>query len=113
MPKRAASTGDTSSGKTKSQLIREYLAENPGAGPTAVSEAISRTGIPVTAAFVSTVKSTDRTKSKKRRGGRPKGRAPSDTVSMDSLLKAKKLAEQMGGIEVAKAALDAYAKLVD
>jgi hypothetical protein len=96
-------------------LIRDYIAEHPDAGPTAVADAISLTGTSVTPAFVSTVKSTDKLKSKRRKGGgRRGGRAASgDSVSMDSLLKAKKLAEQMGGVEVAKAALDAYAKLVD
>ncbi len=101
------------SGVSKSQAIREYITANPDQGPKAVAEALNATGIDVTAAFVSTVKSTDKRKSGKRRG-RP-GRKPGgggDALSLDLLLKAKRLAEQLGGVAEAKKAIDAYAKLV-
>jgi hypothetical protein len=101
------------SGASKSQAIRDYVAANPDQGPKAVAEALNAAGVNVTAAFVSTVKSTDKRKTGKKRG-RP-GRKPGggDTVSMELLLKAKRLADQLGGIAAAKRAIDAYAKLVD
>ena len=102
----------TTSG-TKSAAIRNYKANNPSAKPKAIAEALSKSGEKVTAAFVSTVLSNDRRRGKKRggrRGGRKAGGAAMG--GFDSLVQAKKLADQMGGVAKAKAALDALAKLL-
>lgn len=87
-------------------MIRDYMKANPKAGPKAVSQALSKPGFKVTAAFVSTVKSTDKRKNGSSRytGG--------DSISMRSLLQVKEIIQLMGGVDKAKQALDAYARLV-
>jgi hypothetical protein len=65
----------------------------------------------VTPAFVSTVLSNDKRKSG-RIGGRGRGRRAGADASLDVLIQAKKLAEQMGGIEQARAALDALERIL-
>lgn len=92
----------------KSQMIRDYMEANPNAGPKAVSQALSKPGFKVTAAFVSTVKSTD-----KRKGGGSKKISGRGSVSMTALMQAKRLVDQMGSVDNARAALDAYASLVN
>ena len=94
-------------GANKSVAIREYKASNPSAGPSEIAKALDASGISVTAAFVSTVLSNDRRKS--RIGTHRSG---SNDASVESLIQAKKLVEQLGGIAPAKAALDALAKLL-
>ncbi len=91
---------------SKSQAIRDYMEDNPDDGPKAVSSALSKSGIKVSAAFVSTIKSMDKNKIAVQAGRIGKG-----DFSMNTLLQAKALADQMGGVERAKAALDALGKL--
>ena len=101
----------------KSQAIRDFMDANPDAGPLAVSEALKGQGIDVSAQFVSTIKSLDRKKSgapARRRGRTVAVKAGAhDKISMKTLIQAKKMAEQMGGVDKAKAALDALARLLD
>jgi hypothetical protein len=103
-----------SGGPNKSVAIREYKAAHGDAGPKAIAEALGKDGLKVTPAFVSTVLSNDRRKAgkgrRRRRGGR-RG-APRGNQALASLIQAKKLAEQMGGIEPARRALNALAKLL-
>lgn len=98
-------------GPSKSEAIRNYKSENPDAGPKAIAAALADDGIKVTPAFVSTVLSNDKRKSGRSAGGR-RGRRSSGNASLDSLIQAKKLAEQMGGIEQARAALDALERIL-
>jgi hypothetical protein len=97
----------------KSQAIRDFAEAHPKAGPKETAAALGEQGIDVSAAFVSTVK----TQAKKKRKGRGRkkvvGRAKpaGHTFDASTLVQAKKLAEQMGGIEKAKAALAVLAKL--
>ncbi len=99
-------------GPSKSEAIRSYKNGNPDAGPKAIAAALADDGIKVTPAFVSTVLSNDKRKSG-RIGGRGRGRrAAGGDSSLDSLIQAKKLAEQMGGIERARAALDALERIL-
>lgn len=117
-------------GMNKSAEIRAFKDANPGMGPTAISEALKKDkGLDVTPAFVSTVLSNAKgpgaAKGKKgrrkKKGGKKVGRkaaaAPvasgAGELSVDHLVKAKKLAEQMGGVAEAKAALDALSKIVE
>ena len=95
----------------KSQAIRDYIDKNPGQGPTAVSAALKKQGINVSPAFVSTIKSGDKKRGVVRPVGRPRLDA-SRPVSIEALMQAKKLADEMGGVEEAKRALDALARLV-
>ena len=56
--------------QTKSELIRQFVAENPQAGPTEISRMIQeKHGVKVSAGMVSTTKSLD-----KNRGGKPANR---------------------------------------
>ena len=98
----------------KSQAIRDYAEANPTVGPTETAAALTEQGIPVSPAMVSTVK----TQAKKKKGvkRRKKKAAASaqpagDKIALSSLIQAKKLAEQLGGVEKAQAVLAALAKL--
>jgi len=122
------SKGDKSEKKvSKSQLIRNTKESHPTAGPTEISAMLkSEHGVDVKPAMISTVLSQDRV-----RGGKPakRGRPPksgrkndstatrtahsSDSINLESLMQAKILAEKMGGIGEAKAALDALSKLLN
>ncbi|MEX2176398.1 MAG: hypothetical protein WD872_18690 [Pirellulaceae bacterium] len=105
-----------SSGPNKSVAIRTYKAENGDAGPKAISEGLAKQGLKVTAGFVSTVLSNDKRRAgkpsrKAKRGGRRA--ATGGNNSLASLLQAKKLVDQMGSVDAARAALDTLAKLLD
>lgn len=124
MAKKAAT-----SGLNKSEVIREYKSKNPGMGPKAIAEKLKTDhGEEVSAQFVSTVLSMAKKRDGKggvRRGrGRPPGsgkaaNAPkaggkgASGLSVELLIKAKKLASEFGGVEEAKAALDALARIMD
>ncbi len=103
-----------SGGPNKSVAIRDYKAAHGDAGPKAIAEGLAKDGIKVTPAFVSTVLSNDKRKSGKGRRGKRRGRrpGPQGNQALASLIQAKKLAEQMGGIEPARKALNALAKLL-
>jgi hypothetical protein len=100
-------------GPTKSELIRSYKTEHDDAGPTAIAAALTKEGTKVTPAFVSTVLSNAKRRGRKgrrgagRRAGRPAG---GDAVQV--LMQAKKMADQMGGIDKARSALDALARIL-
>ncbi len=105
-------------GGTKSEAIRTYLDSHPGVGPNDAAKALSKPGFEITPSFVSNVKLADKKKGRRKaRRGRPpgsgkkRGRRTGDSVSMSALMEAKKLATAMGGVEKAKAALDAYARV--
>jgi len=113
----------SSNGASKSAAIRNYKSSHEDAGPTAIAAALSKDGTKVTPAFVSTVLSNAKRKSGKgrrkmarrkmaRRGPRAAVAAPRSNDSLERLMLAKKLAQQMGGVEQAKAALDALAKIL-
>lgn len=120
------------SGPNKSQAIRDYYAANPEAKPKQVVEALAAQGIEVSAAFVSTIKSTSKgDKPATRRGPRaskstrtaaapaaPRAAASSNkrsehTLSIDNLLKAKDLVKELGGIDNAINTLSALKQLAD
>ena len=124
-----------SGGPNKSAAIREYVTANPEAKPPEIVGAMKDQGIEVSPAFVSTIKSktvgksatkTGRRAGRPKKAGRPKGStkaavaaAPATrsstgqgTVSVDQLLKAKKLAGELGGVSQARAALEALEKIV-
>jgi hypothetical protein len=96
-------------GQNRSAAIRAYKEKNPDARPKAISEGLAKEGVKVSAGYVSTVLSNERRKGGKRRkkrvGGRSSGYA--------DLVQAKRLADAMGGIEKARSALSALAKILD
>ncbi|WP_164101753.1 hypothetical protein [Candidatus Laterigemmans baculatus] len=125
-------------GPNKSAAIRQYLDSNPEAKPREIVDALKEQGLEVTPAFVSTIKSKSSgggTSAPKKRRGRPKAAAQGaakttsprtasapatkrgaaaaggDTVSVDGLIRAKKLAEELGGVDKVRAALAALEKI--
>lgn len=121
----AKKSGEAGEKVNRSQLIREYLALHPEEGPKAIREGLKNQGYTVTPALINRVKygtGTSGKKRRKKRSGRPPmaraaaASAParaseSDMLSLDSLVQAKKLAEALGGVANARAALAALAKL--
>jgi hypothetical protein len=94
--------------ENKSAAIRDYVTANPEQGPTAISDALNAAhGWSITPAYVSTIKNKMGEKKSARRGPR----AASGAVDEGALLTAKKLADQIGGISEAKAALDLLSRL--
>jgi hypothetical protein len=98
----------------KSEKIREYLGEHRRAKPAQVVEALAEQGVAVNAQYVSMVRGSMK-KRKKKRG--PKAAATTATAggsnqfSLNTLVHAKRLADQLGGVTKAKEALDALARL--
>jgi hypothetical protein len=100
-------------GTNLSEEIRKYVAANPKAKPKAVSAGLAEAGVKVTPVYVSTILSNERRKSgKRKRRGRKPGR-PGTSDAHASLILAKKLADQLGGVNKARAALDTLAKILD
>jgi hypothetical protein len=120
MPRRKATSGNGAI--SKSQAVREYLAQHPTAMPKEIGPAIKAAhGIEVSSQMISMIKSTVR-KGPKRRGRKAKaatmgatGRRgrPSNGVrfSIDDLVSAKKLAQQVGGVDRAQQLIQALARL--
>ena len=116
-----------SSGPNKSQAIRDYYAAHPNAKPKEISQELKKAGIDVTPAFISTIRSTSMGKKKKTvksssgrgatatRGnvGRPAAAKTSSKISIDSLIKAKSLVRELGGIDNVMATLSALKRLGD
>jgi hypothetical protein len=132
--KTATNTGN------KSQAIRDYLAANPTAGNQAVAAALNKRGFDITANYVGTVKTNMKKKTTKRspakkkvvakrktaakrkapakrkravtkRKAARKKRAADDLVSVSVLREAKAFAAKLGGIQQARAAINAWASL--
>lgn len=105
------------SGPNKSQAIRDCSAANPSFSPKEVAEALAKNGITVTPEYVSTIWSLDKAKTRKvkkkaaaaTRAAAPK--ASGESLTLDALVQARKLAEQLGGIEKVQSAIDALKKL--
>jgi len=91
---------------SKAAKIRAVLADNPGAKAKEVVEALAAQKVKVSAAQVYMVKSA----SGKTTSGNGKP-AAKKANGYESLVQAKKLADAMGGVEKARAAMDVLAKL--
>jgi hypothetical protein len=92
----------------KSQAIRNYLKSHRGAGPSAVVAALAQEGIAVSSQMVSNIKTR---MVRRRRTARVSASGNGSGPSLDSLLAAKRLAKRVGGIDQARAAVNALAKL--
>lgn len=106
----------------KSQAIRDYLASNPNATAKEIVPALKKQGLTVTAGLVNNVESTSgpkrgRKKRGRKKSGRKKGPARarrttgSSRLSLADLQEAKRLADQLGGVQEARAALEALEEL--
>lgn len=92
----------------KTQLIKEALAQTPNASPIEIAESLKNSG--VTPQYVSTVKFNMKKKANKKTGKNPVKKAePKFTLS--ELVKASKLAEELGGVDKAQELLNAISKL--
>ena len=94
----------------KSQLIRDYHAKHPAARPGEIAEALK--AHKVSYGLVGNVlhKAKGR-KTKKKRGPKASHNGAAIGLTLESLLAAKKLVAQLGGVEHAKAALSVLEKL--
>ena len=99
----------------KSEAIRVYLQDHPDAGPKDVRTALKKKGITVQSALVSNVKAALRRQAggeKLTLNGRRRGRpSKASLVNVDDLILARELCRRVGGIDAARVALDAIAKL--
>jgi hypothetical protein len=94
----------------KSELIRDYAQQHPGAKPAAIVEALK--AHKVSYGLVGNV--LHRARNGQAKKGKRKGRIAahsSNGLTLESLLAAKQLAERVGGLDAAKAALNALEKL--
>ncbi len=92
----------------KTELIRNALEQYPDKKPAEIAEGLTKHGI--TATYVSNVKSSLAKKApSKKQAGKPK--ATEQKVAVSDLVKAKKLADELGGVEKAQTLLNAVAKL--
>jgi hypothetical protein len=117
----AFAPAETAAGESKADSIRR-VAEGMGkrVRPRDVIAALRGEGIEVSFAQVGQVLKTMGMR-RRRRGRKPAGErmssaraahtAGSTSLSLDALIAAKKLADQLGGVHVAKQAMDALAKL--
>lgn len=106
-------------GISKTQLIRDELEKNPNASPTEIAEKLK--SHKVSAQYVSTIKFNMKKKGNKppaKRGrkpgtttsvGRPSQSEP--TYSLSDLVRANKLAEELGGVDKAQELLKVIDKL--
>ena len=92
-------------GPNKTQAIKDFMREHPDAGPKRVAEALTKSGIKVSAQYVSTIKSLH-----KRRLPSVKSLEEVD-IPLSAILAAKRLAEELGGVDKARAAVEALEML--
>jgi hypothetical protein len=96
-------------GQNRSAAIRAYKENNPDARPKAIAEGLAKEGVKVSAGYVSTVLSNERRKGGKRR----KKKSGGANREYADLVQAKRLVDAMGGVEQARSALNALAKILD
>jgi hypothetical protein len=104
---------------SKSQAVRDYLAEHPTALPKEIAPAVKAAhGLDVSPQMISMIKSKlgkqgrrRRRKSKAAPAAAASRGANSARFTIEDLIKAKKLAQTMGGIPRAQEALTALARL--
>ena len=99
----------------KSQMIRDYAAKHPKAGPTEISRELTKQGVKVSPPLVSNVLgASKRKKSKKRVSSRKAVGRPattSDKVSLADLIATQDFVNKVGDIESAEGLLKAIKKL--
>jgi len=96
----------------RSQAIRDYLAKNAKASANEIKEALAKEGIQVSDSLISAVKYKKPKGKRGKKRGRPAGAASNGAaISIDSLVAAKKMVDQLGGIEAAEKAIAVLKKL--
>jgi hypothetical protein len=101
-------------GSNKSAAIREYKAANPTAAPKEIAESLSKTGLPVSAQFVSTVLSNAKKNGGKvgKRGPKPGRPVAVPLDNIQQLIQVKKFVDQLGGVANARATIAALAQIL-
>ena len=103
----------------KTAAIKAALKSHKNASPKEIAELLTAQGTETTAAQVSNVKFLLSRKKRAKAAPAPAPKSvaapaiPKDAVSISLLQKAKKLAARFGSIKEAKAAMDAWAQLMD
>lgn len=109
-----SSSSSSSAGASKAEQIRQVAKGMGGrVRPRDVIAQLAQQGVTVSSAQVSTVLASMGMK-RRRRGRRPAAavvESVTSTLTLDSLLAAKRLVNQLGSVEAAKTAVDALAKL--
>jgi len=99
----------------KSQIVREVLESDLEAKPLATSKMLSRRysrrGVEFTPHFISMIKNQMKSKDKDKEEEQPETDQPS--IQIDALLAVRKFADDCGGIEQARQALDVFAKITN
>lgn len=97
----------------KAQAIREAMEKAPEASAQEIVAAVKKAGLKITPQMVYGLRARAAgAKGRKRRAARSGGDGVSNGFTLDTLILAKKLAAQLGGVEKAKEAMDALAKLI-
>jgi len=116
----AVSEAGSQPNMNKTQAVKDYLKEHPGALPVAVSEALRAQGVDVDPKYVSNIKFKLGIKKRRKKAvakdeeATPAAAAVStDMISVAALQKAKKLIQELGGVQQAKQALTALGQLLD
>ena len=99
-------------GSNKSAAIRDYKAANPTAAPKEIAESLSKTGLPVSAQFVSTVLSNANGGKVGKRGPKPGRPVAVPLDNIQQLIQVKKFVDQLGGVANARATIDALAQIL-
>jgi len=115
---RPAST--TMKSGSKSESVRKFVAEHPGASLKQVVEGLAATGMKVSMALVSNVKNPGKKRTRKvavaKPAVQPVPTAPMTKVkhaepTLADMMEAKRLVDSLGGFDKAKAALEGLEKL--
>lgn len=94
----------------KTQLIKDAMTKNPDASPSEIAKGLSK--YKINAQYVSVVKSNMKKKTGGKKVVRRKIKKKSEqSFTISELVKASKLAEELGGTARAKALLEALEKL--
>ena len=96
-----------------SKIIREYYADHPKDKPKAIAAALAEQGLDIKPGYVSTILTLTRKKAgKAARRERKAGSGAGSAGAVEKLIAAKKLVDQMGGIDKAQEALSALARIL-
>jgi len=94
----------------KAALIREMQAEKPGATAKEIVDALAAKKVKVSVAYIYNLKSTNgQPKNVKPKSGQPK---PATCDGVETLVRAKKMADALGGVDKARELLAALAQLL-
>lgn len=114
--------GEGSPGEARlnvSQAIRDYFSENPRAKPKAAADALKQQhGMDFNTTTISSVKHQMKKagllgKRRSQSGVAARTGTDASGVGFDDLMAAKEMAQRLGGVEKARAAIDALSKLMN